>query len=527
MALDFSQAELLSFNSRSEFLGDNHVRFKTTKELVVEGFILNQNLRSISGISGTWTGISGFELQANNWQSIIIQNQNFGSGIINSISFTESPDVIKKKYTANISIYETGSPQNFPAGGFYSGINWTPFCEIESLDESITFDSDFETSTYNHRIDVKVLSSNISGSVTAAKTIAANLFNASNLTGFSGQYNILTGLKTQYTESYDLLSAECSFNKRLEALANITGNYTIGKTYTFNRDENGIVNVSERGEIKALQKPYEPILFTAVQTATGSSYTNCLNVFNYYQEANNYALSTLPLVKGSSMNVLEGTIDYEMIFTNDLNESGNYFWNYAHEFSADDKGIIISSENGEIIGRGDKSTNKYNSAVNGYDGISSAIQSRTSTLYGNYRSISPITVSNPSQFVLVRKNENFNDYLGTVGYRYDYSNDPSLSTGTFRKTDVTVTEDARVPLTQSVIIPAFAEVEQNRGNLTVGHRRVLVSLQAVKGTTFDQYMAQAKSVASPYNIGNMDEARYSFNPNKNQFTLEISFPRYS
>jgi hypothetical protein len=528
MALDFSQAELLSFNSRSEFLGDNHIRFKTTKELTIEGFILNTNLRSVSGAANIWSGISGFELQANNWQNIQIGGQNFGSGIINSLTFSEEPDVIKKKYTANISIYETGSPNNFPAGSFYSGINWTPFCEIESLDESITFDTDYERSDYNHRISVKVLSSNISGSVTSAKAIAANLFTSNNLTGFSGQYNYFnTGFKTTYTESYDLISAECSFNKRIEALATITGNYTIGKIYSFNRDEAGIINISERGEIKALQKPYEPILYTAVQTATGSSYTNCLSVFNIYQETNNYALSAIPLVKGSSMNALEGTLDYEMIFTNDLNESGNFFWNYSHEFSADDRGIIISSENGEIIGRGDKSVNKYNLAVNGYNSISSAIQSRTSTLYSNYRSISKITVSNPSQFVLVNKNESFNDYLGKVSYRHNYSNDPAISSGTFRKTDVTVTEDARVPLTNAVIIPAFAEVEQNRGNLTVGHRRVLVSLQAVKGTTFNQYLTQAKSVASTYNIGNMDEVRYTFNPNKNQFTLEVSFPRYS
>ena len=528
MAIDLSNASLLSYNHRSEFFGDNNIRFKTTKELVVEGFILNTNLRSTSGIAQVWSGISGFELQANNWQSFVIGGQSFGSGIINSISFTEEPDVIKKKYTANISIYETGSTQNFPTTSYYSGINWTPFCEIESLDEFITFDTDYEKSNYDHQINVKVLSSNISGSVTSAKAIAANLFASNNLTGFSGQYNYFnTGFKTTYTESYDLISAECSFNKKIEAFATITGNYTIGKTYSFNRDENGIVNVSERGQIKALQKPYEPILYSAVQTATGSSYTNCLSVFNYYQELNNYALSTQPLVKGSSLNVLEGTIDYEMIFTNDLNESGSYFWNYSHEFSMDDKSIITSSENGEIIGRGDKGTNKYTLAVNGYDSINSAIQSRTSTLYNNYLSISQVTLPFPAQFVLVRKNESYNDYLGKVGYQWNFSNDPSISTGVFRKTDITVTEEARVPLTTSIIIPAFAEVEQNRGNLTIGHRRVVIELKGQKGTTFDQYLTQAKTLANTYNIGNMDDVRYTFNPNQNQFSLEVSFPRYS
>jgi hypothetical protein len=528
MAIDFSNADILAYNSRNEFFGDNLFRYKSTKSLTVEGNLLSLN--NLSGIGPVWTQISGMEISGQDWHAVTINGQGFGSGIIESINFAEGQnDVQKKRYTVNLSIYETGSSNNFVSGTntFYSGVSWNPFCEIENLNESIDFESEPDRGEYNHNISIKILSSNITGSINAAKAIASGLFLANNLTGFSGQYRSLGNLKSYYTESYDLFSAECTFNKRIEVLANTTGNYTVGKTYTFNRDEDGVVNVSERGEIKALQEPYSPILYSAATTEMANAYTNCSSVFNLYQETNNYPLSTLPLVKGSTVNTVKGTLDYEVIFTNNLNENATYFWNYNHEFSVDRNGIIISSEKGEVIGRGVLGVTKYNAAVAAYDGtIKTAIGTRTSTLHDNFISISNVTVPTPN-FRLIKRNESFSEYLGRVAYTYEYGNDSTLGDAPFLKTDIEVGNDYRVPLTRTVLVPGFMEVEQNRGNLTIGHQRVNIGLRGVRGTTITQYLTQAKSLAATYNIGNIDSAQYSFSPTSNQFTLEILWPRFS
>jgi len=533
MAIDFVNADILAYNHQNEFFGEHNFRYKSTKNLTVEGNILALN--NTSGIAPVWAGISGMEVSGVDWNGgVTINGIFFGSGIVESINFAEGPnDVQKKRYTVNLSLYETGSSNNFTSGNntYYSGVSWNPFCEVESLRESVTFNTDFEKSEYNHNISVKVLSSNITGSILAAKTIAVNLFTNNNLTGFSGQYNLLGNVKSYYTESYDMFSAECSFNKRIEILPNISGNsYTVGKTYTFNRDENGIANVSEKGEIKALQQPYTPILYSAAATEMAGTYTNCAAVFNLYQETNNYPLSTRPLVSGSTINTVKGTLDYEIIFTNDLNENATYFWNYSHDFSLDSNGIAISTEKGEVIGRGIRSSTltKYNAAVSAYDGtIKGAVNSRTSTLYNNFITIANVTLPTAS-FKLIKRSENFSEYLGKVSYTHTYSNDSTLGNGApFLKTEVTLSNNYRTPLTHSVIVPAFMEVEQNRGNLTVGNQNVNVRLKAIRGTTIDQYLNQAKSVASAYNIGNIDSVQYSFSPTKNDFTLEINFPRYT
>ena len=55
--LDFLNATLLSYSHNSDFFGDNF-RYKTTKELSIEGYILD--LSNTDGVSGIWSGISGF-----------------------------------------------------------------------------------------------------------------------------------------------------------------------------------------------------------------------------------------------------------------------------------------------------------------------------------------------------------------------------------------------------------------------------------------------------------------------------------
>jgi hypothetical protein len=180
-----------------------------------------------------------------------------------------------------------------------------------------------------------------------------------------------------------------------------------------------------------------------------------------------------------------------------------------------------------VIGRGVLGVTKYNAAVAAYDGtIKTAIGTRTSTLHDNFISISNVTVPTPN-FRLIKRNESFSEYLGRVTYTYEYGNDSTLGDAPFLKTDIEVGNDYRVPLTRTVLVPGFMEVEQNRGNLTIGHQRVNIGLRGVRGTTITQYLTQAKSLAATYNIGNIDSAQYSFSPTSNQFTLEILWPRFS
>src|SRR4051794_5707249 len=116
---NFSNARLLGYEHKHNYLGEN-INFQVQKHLTVDGSIYN--LTNTSGVSGVWSGISGFIQGSDNYQPIIINGTNFGSGRINNINFSEGNDVRYKNYQADITILSTGNLYNLITTGDFAGV---------------------------------------------------------------------------------------------------------------------------------------------------------------------------------------------------------------------------------------------------------------------------------------------------------------------------------------------------------------------------------------------------------------------
>lgn len=519
--MNFNNAEVLSYTHKSDFFGGDVIRYRTTKQIEVQGNLLN--LSSTSGVSGIISGIAALEVSSNDWVSAVINGIDFGSGIITNISFDQGNDVRIKKYTIALDIVETGSLNNLPTNDSYANISYNDYKFVDSLSESITLDRNFQKDVYNHSVDISVNSSNITGSIGLAKSIARNLFESNSFNAYIGNYYGISGKKSTYEESYDKIKGECSFNQTTDLFANQSGNYSIDKTFVYNRESNGVVTISEKGEIKATVEPYINVLTDAYKLESANSSSNCQEIFDSYKEADTYNLNLIAITKGTSISRYERTLSYEHVFSNDVSINDGYFWEYSHDSSLDENGTIQTTEQGSIIGRGHRIDTKYANANAGFDIVDNAINSRSLASYNRYRTF--ITIPSPSNFTLLKKSETYLKHIGQINYGWNYSNDSSLVVGDpyIIQNKITVSEQDQIPLTNSFNIFNYGEIEQSTNNYIISQVSVEVELRGKRDTTMDYYLTYAKNLASPYAKDFLTEASYSLSPFGNAFSLNVAW----
>jgi hypothetical protein len=522
--MTFTDATVLSYDYNSQFFGDNVLRYRAIKEISIKGIL--QNLTNGSGVSGIINGIAALEGAANDWTSIIINGINFGSGYFSDIKFDEGIDVRTKGYTVSVVIPETGAVNNLPTNSSYSGISYTGFQWIDSLSESLTLSRDFEKDSYIHNIDVKVNSSNITGSITFAKSIAKNLFQSNSFVGYLGNYYGISGKKSLYEESYDKINGQCAFNQSTDYFTNVVGNYSINKSYTYNREENGVVTVKEQGDIKALAEPYLDVLTNAYQTESANAYTNCLDAFNAYKENSTYTLNSIPIIKGTSMVRYEKIMNYEHTFSNDLAINDGYFYNYTHDSSINQGGEIVTIEKGEIIGRSHRVDVRYNNALTAWNTIQASILSRSQTAYDNYKTF--INLPSPSLFTLLNKTEVHQKHIGSIQYSRGYSNDKTLVIDALiKQCKITVSEQFQLPISQNYNVFNFGEIEQVSKSYKVSSVGVDIELRGARNTPMSSYLSYAKTKASTavssISPDFLTNASYSLSPISNTFNLNVEW----
>lgn len=519
--INFAHADLLSYEYRSEFLGENNIRFKNTQNLSVQGNVLD--LSASSGISGLVSGINALETSAVDWSEIILNGVNFGSGVISSISFDENTDVKKQRYTVDLQIFESGDIHNLPTGSLYSGINYNNYRYISELSEQIDFTNNFDTKVYNHSIDIGILTSNSGLSMQIAKEVAANLFNANNILNVLGQYNTLSNKKQIYSEDYDQINIRCKFDKEITLYKYDSGQYTINKNYSYQRGEDGVIVVSEKGDILALEQPYLDVLSNAYQEQIPFSFGNCLDVFNSYKNEDSYNLKEQPITKGISTNTFSRTLNYEFTYSNNLNINSGFFWEYTHDCSLEDNGLIQSKEDGNIIGWGLIVPQKFASAKSGYNSIKNQIQNRTEESYNRFKSFnSDFTNTN---IFLINKNEKYSVSLGQLSYSYSYNNDQNMLTGISNliKAQVVENEGFRVPISQAFNIPNVGEIEQVSAADQVAQKSIDVTINGNRNATLNDYLGYLYTIIPNYTGDFLTNANYSLDIYNNIFNSNISW----
>ena len=523
MDLSFPNVSLLAFNQENRFF-DAGYNYSNIQKLTINGYILD--LISAFGISGVWTGQQGIlntVANNNNFQSLNLNGVQFGSGRINNINFDQGNDVKIDKYTANITIYQTGNLYNLNQN-YYSGIDISNFQYLTNYNENYNFNlKENGGYSYNHSANITFNSGvGTLNAISAAKSTAKSLF-----TGFSLGFAFYSGYTSKigkrfYTESYNKITNNCSFNEIFDFDID-SGNYSIVRTNKFDINEHGIINVNETARIKGIVRPTYQYAVNACDGEMNNSFSRCSGIYNLYAPATSYPLISYPTIRGKTIDLFNNDIGYDIAFSNDISNSGIYTWSYVQNLSFSES-ISRMVEEGEIIGRGQNRSMAYQNAQIGYGIMTNGVCGRTSGFYLNH--------SNGSGYNFCEfKDESYSPYKGIIRYNYKFSNENVVvGTSGIKKIDFQIQGNTPVYIENTFNIFNYKQIIQPGLNDTMGSKDLKLKLYGERINSLNDYLgnalyqinANAPTGLDPF----ISNTIYSFNPNQNIVDINVNW-RYS
>lgn len=522
---DFSNATVLSYHHRSEFLGESVFNFRTTKELSIQGLVLT--LANTEGVSGIWNSMESLSTGNRDYDDIILNGVNFGKGKVNSLGFREGNDVRYKIYTASVVIWSSGDLSNM-SGSYYSGIASSGLWPCESLSENFSFSqTNNNLISQSHSVSMRPRSGYVGDPILFAKNVASGLFAANNLTGFLGQYTGVVPARN-IRESYNLITNECSFEERVELDLTSTGVWSVVYTDSIRIEENGVAVIGEKGTIRGLSYPLSGAAISGYRAEYPKVYDRCLAVFSAYAPTGSmYPMGSTPISKEVGFNPYLGSVDYNISYSNDPRLSGSYSWEYTHKIERGENGSYQVSQDGTIMGFGRAFVDKFSNAVSGWNSISGQVSGMVQSYYASVaNSVYPL--------YLVSRGDSRAEYEGIVQYSRVFSDDPSwIPSGNIRKTDVVITDERPVQMTNKFNILNVGEIVQAASNPTVGKVRAKVALMGSRSASLANFLSHAKTVAGRFvpSATNMDSflasAGYNWNSGERKFELNAEWSYFS
>jgi hypothetical protein len=517
--LNFENAQVLSLSQESQFLG-SVFRYQIKRNLSVEGTL--NNLTNTSGVSGLEELTSDFFNSDEDYQEIVINGKSFGRGRINNINTNAGNNVQLKTYSADITCYLSGDYDSL-FGAYYqglatSGVPTEDFSRLESISETFEYNRADSSFGYTHDVSLQFVSGfNAPHPIQSAKSLARVLIDSVVPFGFLISGDTSIGRKL-YSESYDVITNECSFTENYERPINDSGIiYTI--TNSFTRDENGVSTVNENGVFQTysgIDNNYQLNLTAlAVETFVGSSYGRALDVFSSYSGTTDYPLYSGFVNKTRNINPFEGAGNYSISFTNDPRQISGVSWDYINELTKNGSFYTIT-ENGNIIGHGLPFVGVENAKVF-YTTVNDTSFDRINDFYSfQVDTVLPIRKTNETKTVSA--------FQGSVTYTLSYTDNPIYSTDNpFIKTEIINIEDS-IPVRRTNKFDIFniGEIVQDAKNSTMGARSVSVDLVGKLGTDLSVFKSHAKDKLNE-NIPSgsdvfLSSINYSYNPNEKNFS---------
>jgi len=528
MPLQFQNISTLSLQQQSRFFQAGF-NYSNTKNISIEGLLID--LTNSFGVTGIWTGIDLTNKNAIDYQPLIINGVNFGSGRIRDINYNDGNDVRIKTYRASLEVLESGDLFNF-TGTYYDGVNLVAPQYLERFDENWTFNRKENGGySYNHNASITFTTGvgNLNA-IESAKTLAKTLFTGANI-GFafySGTTNKQG--KRFFSESYNIIDKSCSFTETFDFDVN-NGPYSSTRNYTTNIDELGVVSVNERGQIRGIENPNYQKALAALNGELTGSYYRCSGVaFNYFPTGG--VLVASPISQSRSFDLFNNDLSYDISFNNSLNNFNSYFWDYTQQVSRSN-GIGTIVENGTVVGRQSNPTLSYNAAKAAFTGIRSGIGSRMTPLF--------LSSFGSSTNFLQSKEESHAPYNGQISYSQQHSNDPALIANFgIRRKDISVQSDIPVYSYNKINLFNYKQIIQDDKQSSVGISSINVNMQGDKSVSLQQYLISALSdINTKAPIGNdryVGDINYSFSPNEgivdvnavwiyNRTTAKTSYPQ--
>ena len=518
MSFNLPNVSLLGLTQNSRFFGAGF-QYSSLKNLAIEGLVID--LTEAAGITGVWNGSEGvIATIANNnknYQELVLNGISFGSGRLNNISLQAGVDVRTKKYTANISIQDSGNLFNF-TGIYYSGVDISNFQYLNNFSESYAFDKK-SNGGYSYRHDARIQFSSGVGqlnAVNAAQSLARTLFTGSNLgLSFYPQYTNKQG-KRYISESYSLIDNSCGFQETFN-FDHDNGNYSAIHAISTKLDTNGIVEATEQASIAGIENPNYQKALSAIGIEMTGSYLRCSGVTNnYFPSA--VILSKAAVSQGRTVDLFNNKIGYSITYNNSPSNISPYFWDYTLQISKQDV-ISVATENGSIIGRGENTTASFQNAQNGLNIVRAGISARCSALF-----VSPYL---PATNFLQVKQESFSPIQGAATYSYSYSNDPALiANAGIRRRVSSKSEQKAVYKYNKIRIIGVREIIQDDQQSTQGANTVIVNMEGDKTVGLNDFLSSATSSFSSAvqgSDGYVGDASYSYNPNENSCSAQLTW----
>lgn len=517
MALNFPNVSVLGYSQTSRNF-EASLQYSNLVKISIEGLILD--LTAQFGITGIWTGLEGILptiANNNNFQPLILNGKNFGTGRIDSISFKEGQDVRTKLYTATLTIHDSGNLFNL-GGTYYNTINSGNFQYLENFNENYTFDRKINGGyTYNHTANIRFNSGvGTLNSINTAKILAKTLFTGANL-GFlfySGDTNKIG--KRFYNESYNLINNECNFQETFDFDADL-GNYSATRTNSFELAENGNISVTENTNIRGIIFPTYKSALAAINTELTNCFDRCNDIFNIYAPAGSSSLVNSPTVFSKTLDIFNNNLDYSITYENNPRNFGGYFWDYTQTVDRTE-GIAKITENGTIIGRGENRTIAYAAAQNGLNVVKAGIDARITSLYTN--------IFGSSYNYLDSREEGFSPYKSICNYTYQYTNE-LVQVGSLGVKKVKVVENDVYPLYSynKLNIINIGEIAQNNYQVTVAEKSISLELDGEKVVPLVDYLTNAVTIFNNYVPTDQNpyilSAQYVFAPNENKVNANL------
>lgn len=565
----FTNASFLGVDQKGEFFGDS-ARYKTIKTFSIEGFVDSRASNSdLKGVTETVNTIKSLINSVNSeaiMEGIVINGSGYGTGRITSLEFNAAPDTRSSQiqvgsYSAQIEFYSEG---DLSTNSVMDGVT-VPYPQfLEDFSESFSFsrngEEDYE---YSHDLEITYISGvdsngNSIDPLTQAKNFSNNIFEQTlvsfdgNLGSHYGDYDSVG--KTYLTESYNTINGSTSFSKKKNLIGGEDKtNYGLKVTNSYSHGQDGVINVSERGEIVG-RVPLNGSLLerskSAMETEIANSFTRCNNIYTTYNETDiaykttyaSMALNSRPVSISREINNNASTVSYDVEYTDDVTLSHSQY-TVERNLELNKKGNIYEvSENGTFTSYLPKGENWMDA---GYEAVteiptSSTSKARCQTFYSNSGGTDTLK--------LISSSSQIPKYGKQFTYTYQFTDDPEVMNdgGLFTKKQIKVDDKPGVMImkphvipnagyefihlpdqtdagTRNVEITATLKRDQYTNNL-IAFRDPTVAINQLKADAINEaykvFVDHGALISSDKNVIRITNASYQFT-SKNEITLSV------
>ena len=471
----FTNAQVLGISASSQFLGDRTARLRTVKSIEIEGFIDSRSNTDLQGVSQTQSTIDTLVSSLNSpstvTEEILVNSINFGTGKIVSVNFPAAAGGVKENqilvgnYSASLEVYDSGDIAALNEATDNLSIPDTNFLEEFSENFSASLGED-DTYEFSHDLSLRYISglqpdgaggTEIINPISAAKTLAQSAFNQT-LTSFNfilggAGYDYDSVAKKYYNETYDLENGTANYQKRFSLFKTDGTTYSAQITNALEMGEDGIIKVTENGEIQGRANDQSTLIARAkagANTEIGNSFTRCSTAYTAYKSyldtpaslpwliANTSTLRNQSLSTSKTINANNGTVSYSVEYTDDKNiESVSLIKDRTIDFSKNGN-ICSVSEKGTItavgVSKGGPAT--ISASLSNLPTISE-VKTRCTNVYTKNRQTGTLKkIKASSSFAGLTHEPNSGSNLGgkTLDYTYNFTDDPEIfEAGTFSK----------------------------------------------------------------------------------------------